>query len=60
MTESDLRPQIAKLLFIALQRHGADKLLSLLESCGDTLNDAEILLLLQKYNLTEGTSQPLR
>jgi hypothetical protein len=54
MIETNLRSQLARQFFIALQRRGADKLLSLLESYGDTLSDAEMLLLLQEYNLTEG------
>ncbi len=52
MTHPDVRVQIARQLFIALQRRGADKLLSVIESHGDTLSNAEILLLLQEYNAT--------
>ncbi len=54
MIETNLRSQLARQFFIALQRRGADELLSLLESYGDTLSDAEMLLLLQEYNMTEG------
>jgi hypothetical protein len=49
---SHVYAQIAKQIFIALQRRGADKLLSIIESHGDTLSNAEILLLLQEYNAT--------
>jgi hypothetical protein len=46
---TNLKEQVARQFFIALQRRGVDKLLSILESYGDTLNDAEMLLLLRKY-----------
>ncbi len=52
MTHPDVKVQIARQFFIALQRRGADKLLSAIESYGDTLSNAEILLLLQEYNAT--------
>jgi hypothetical protein len=55
---SDVNAQIAKQIFIALQRHGADKLLSIIESHGDTVSNAEILLLLQEYNATGKASHP--
>jgi hypothetical protein len=46
---TNLKAQVARQFFIALQRRGADKLLSILEGYSDTLSDAEMLLLLQKY-----------
>jgi hypothetical protein len=49
---SNIKAEIARQIFIALQRRGADKLLSIIESYGDTLSDAEMLLLLQEYNIT--------
>ena len=49
---SDVKVQIARQFFIALQKRGADKLLSVIENYGDTLSNAEILLLLQEYNAT--------
>jgi hypothetical protein len=57
---SNVNTQIARQIFIALQRRGADKLMSIIESYGDTLSDAEMLQLLQEYNLTGRTSHPRR
>jgi hypothetical protein len=37
---------------IALQRRGADKLLSTIESHGETLSGAEVLSMLREYNST--------
>ena len=50
MTVPDIKAEIAKQIFIALQRRGADKLLSILDRCADTLSDEEVLSLLQVYN----------
>jgi hypothetical protein len=49
---SNIKAEIARQIFIALQRRGADKLLTIIENYGDTLSDAEMLLLLQEYNIT--------
>jgi hypothetical protein len=57
---SNVNTQIARQIFIALQRRGADKLMSIIESYGDTLSDPEMLQLLQEYNLTGRTSHPRR
>jgi hypothetical protein len=46
----DLKARIAKQIFITLQRRGADKLLSIIQNYGDTLRNAEILLLMREYN----------
>jgi hypothetical protein len=48
----DIKVQIARQFFVALQRRGADKLLSIIESYGDTLSNAEMLLVLQEYTAT--------
>jgi hypothetical protein len=52
MTVPDLKAQIAREIFIALQRRGADKLLSIIERYDDRLSNAEILMLLREYNAT--------
>jgi hypothetical protein len=45
--------QIARELYIALERSGADPtLLSIVGSWGDTLDDAEVIALLREYNAT--------
>ena len=45
--------QIARELYIAMERSSADpELLSIVSSYGDTLDDEEILALLQVYNAT--------
>jgi hypothetical protein len=49
---SSVKAQIARQIFIALQRRGADKLLSTIESYGDTLSEAEVLSMLREYNST--------
>jgi hypothetical protein len=49
---SDIKVQIARQFFVTLQRRGADKLLSIIESYGDTLSNGEMLLMLQEYNAT--------
>jgi hypothetical protein len=36
---SDIKVHIARQFFVALQRRGADKLLSIIESYGDTLSN---------------------
>ncbi len=49
----DLRAQIARELYIALERLGTDaELLSIVGSCGGPLDDDEILLMLQEHNAT--------
>jgi hypothetical protein len=53
MTRStNVNGQIARQIFIALQRRGADKLLSTIESHGETLSGAEVLSMLREYNST--------
>jgi hypothetical protein len=49
---SNVNAQIAQQIFIALQRRGADKLLSTIESYGETLSAAEVLSMLREYNST--------
>jgi hypothetical protein len=50
---SDITPQIARELYVALERLGADdKLLSVIGNWGDTLTDTEILSILREYNAT--------
>jgi hypothetical protein len=49
---SDIKVHIARQFFVALQRRGADKLLSIIESYGDTLSNGEMLLMLQEYTAT--------
>jgi hypothetical protein len=56
---SGIKSQIARQIFIALQKRGVDKLLSTIESYGDTLTNAEILRLLEEYNAT-GEASHLR
>ena len=53
MTQPHLKAQIAKELYVAMERLGADPdLLSIIGSYGDTLTDEEILALLREYNAT--------
>jgi len=53
MTQPSLTAQIARELYIAMERLSADpELLSIVSSYGDTLDDEEILALLQEYNAT--------
>jgi hypothetical protein len=53
MTQPRLTAQIARELYIAMERLSADpELLSIVSSYGDTLDDEEILALLQVYNAT--------
>jgi hypothetical protein len=53
MTQRRLTAQIAREIYIALERLGAEPtLLSIVSSYGDTLDDKEILALLQEYNAT--------
>jgi hypothetical protein len=49
---SNVNAQIARQIFIALQRGGADKLLSTIESYGDALSEGEVLSMLREYNST--------
>jgi len=49
---SNFNGQIARQIFIALQTGGAHKLLSTIESCGDSLSEAEVLSMLREYNST--------
>jgi len=56
VTKSDVRAQIAGELGAALERLGADEeLLAIVGSWGDTLNDAEVLAMLRKYNAGQPT-----
>jgi hypothetical protein len=49
----DIKAQIAREIFIALQRRGADKLLPIIDSYRrDRLSNAELLALLAEYNAT--------
>ena len=51
MTQPHLTAQIARELYIALERLGAaPDLLAIVSSYGDTLDDREILALLGEYN----------
>jgi hypothetical protein len=53
MTEPDIKAQIALQIYIALERLDADPdLLAIVGSWRDTLDDAQILALLQEYNAT--------
>ena len=53
MTSAEIKTQIAKQLYIATERFGADPdLLAIIGSYGDTLSDEEILRLLREYNAT--------
>ncbi len=53
MTGPDITPQIARELYAALERLGADaELLSIVGSWGDTLDEAEVLSMLREYNAT--------
>jgi hypothetical protein len=53
MTQLRLAAQIAREIYIAMERLGAaPELLSIVSSYGDTLDDEEILALLQEYNAT--------
>jgi hypothetical protein len=45
--------QIARQFFAALQLHGIDKLLSVIEGYGEALSNAEVLALLQEFNTTD-------
>jgi hypothetical protein len=50
VTEPDIRAQIALQIYIALERLDADPdLLAIVGSWCDTLDDAEVLALLQEY-----------
>ncbi len=55
---SNMNAQIGRQIFIAFQRQGADKVLSIIDSYGGTLSDAEMLLLLQEYNWTGRAPHP--
>jgi hypothetical protein len=52
----NIKAEIARQIFIALQRRGADKLLAFIESYSDTLSDAAILVLLREYNAARSAS----
>jgi hypothetical protein len=53
MTQPDLQAQIAREIYIALERLGADEeLLAIIGSWRDTLPDAEVLALLREWNAT--------
>jgi hypothetical protein len=54
---SNANGQIARQIFIALQTAGAEKLLSAIESYGDTLSEAEVLSMLREYNSTGRVNQ---
>jgi hypothetical protein len=45
--------QIARQFFAALQRHGIDQLLSVIEGYGDALSNAEVVALLQEFDATD-------
>jgi hypothetical protein len=50
-TEHDTRQKVAAELYAALERLGADEeLLAIVGSMSDTMNDKEILRLLEEYN----------
>jgi hypothetical protein len=52
-SESDTRQKITAELYAALERLGADEeLLAIVGSMNDTMNDQEILRLLEEYNRT--------
>ena len=53
MTQPHLKAQIAKELYVAVERHGAGTdLLAMIGSYSDTLSDEEIRALLQEHNAT--------
>jgi hypothetical protein len=54
----NMNAQIGRQIFIAFQRQGADKVLSIIDSYGGALSDAEMLLLLQEYNWTGRAPHP--
>jgi hypothetical protein len=52
-TGTDINAQIAVEIYAALERLGAEpELLSIVGSWRDTLEDSEVLALLQRYNAT--------
>ena len=56
MTQPRLTAQIARELYIAMERLSADpELLSIVSSYGDTLDDEEILALLREANVSATT-----
>jgi hypothetical protein len=53
VTGSDMKAELARQIYVAMERLGADeKLLSVFENWGYSLGDAETLSLLQDYNMT--------
>jgi hypothetical protein len=60
-TDQNTRQKIAAELYAALERLGADvELLAIVGSWRDTLDDAEVLELLQHYNAGRPTLNPLQ